>query len=148
MQVRMRTLLSGLRVKDVMSTDCYTVDPEVSVQEFVHNQLLPTGRRCFLVVRDERLLGLITPSEVRTVEPRAWPFTAVRRVMRPADEVHSISPETPAMEALETMGREDVNQLPVMSDGRIEGIVSRAHVLQVMRSHAELKLPPSLPRAV
>ena len=45
------------------------------------------------------------------------------------------------------MGREDVNQLPVMSSGRIDGIVSRAHVLQVLRSRAELKVPPSLPRA-
>jgi glucose-6-phosphate 1-dehydrogenase len=42
--------------------------------------------------------------------------------------------------------REDVNQLPVMSDGRIEGIVSRAHVLQLLRSRAELNLHPSLPR--
>ncbi|MGD0466980.1 MAG: site-2 protease family protein [Terriglobales bacterium] len=146
MQVRTRTLLSGLRVKDVMSTDCYTVDPEVSVQEFVHKQLLPTGRRCFLVVRDGRLLGLITPNEVRMVEPRAWPFTAVRMVMRSADEVHFVSPDMPAMDALETMGRKDVNQLPVMSDGRVEGILSRAHVLQVMQARAELRLPPSLPR--
>ena len=53
----------------------------------------------------------------------------------------------PATEALEIMGREDVNQLPVMSDGRIEGIVSRAHVMQILQSRAELKLPPSLPRA-
>jgi signal-transduction protein with cAMP-binding, CBS, and nucleotidyltransferase domain len=45
------------------------------------------------------------------------------------------------------MGREDVNQLPVMSDGQVEGIVSRAHVLQVLRSRAELKVPPSAPRA-
>ena len=47
----------------------------------------------------------------------------------------------PAMEALETMGREYVNQLPVMSNGQIEGIVSRAQVLQVLRSRAELKFP-------
>jgi len=68
-------------------------------------------------------------------------------VMRSADKVHFVSRDMPAIEALETMGREDVNQLPVMSDGRVEGIVSRAHVLQVVRSRAELKLPPSLPRA-
>ncbi len=147
MQVQSRTLLRGLRVKDVMSTDCYTIDPETSVQEFVHEQLLRSGRRCFLVVQDGRLLGLITPNEVRAVEPRAWPFTAVRSVMRSANNVHVVSPDMPAMEALETMGREDVNQLPVMSDGRVQGIVSRAHVLQVLRSRAELKLPPSLPRA-
>jgi Zn-dependent protease len=75
-QVQTGTLLRGLRVKDVMSTDSYTVDPELSVQEFVNEHLLRTGRRCFLVVQDGHLLGLITPNEVRTVEPRAWPFTA------------------------------------------------------------------------
>ena len=147
MQVQAGTLLRSLRVKDVMSTDCHTVDPRVSVEEFVHEQLFRTGRRCFLVVQDGRLLGLITPNEVRTVEPQAWPYTTVRSVMRSADKVHFVSRDMPAMEALETMGREDVNQLPVMSDGRVEGIVSRAHVLQVLRSRAELKLPPSLPRA-
>ena len=147
MQVQTGSLLRGLRVKDVMSADCNTVDPNTSLEEFVHGQLLRTGGRCFLVVQDGRLLGLITPNEVRAVEPQAWPYTAVRNVMRSADKVHFISCDMPAMEALETMGREDVNQLPVMSDGRVEGIVSRAHVLQVLRSRAELKLPPSLPRA-
>ncbi len=147
MQVKTGTLLRGLRVKDVMSTDSYTVDPELSIQEFVNEHLLRTGRRCFLVVQDGHLLGLITPNEVRAVEQRAWPFTPVRSVMRSADKVHFVSRDMPAMEALEIMGREDVNQLPVMSDGQIEGVVSRAHVLQVLRSRAELRLPPSLPRA-
>jgi len=147
LQVKSRTLLQGMRVKDVMSADSYAVDPELSLQEFVHEHLLRTGRRFFLVIQDGQLLGAITPNEVRTVESRAWPFTAVRSVMRSADKIHSVSPDIPAMEALETMGREDVNQLPVMSNGRIDGIVSRAHVLQVLRSRAELKVPPSLPRA-
>lgn len=146
-QVQARTLLRGLRVKDVMSTDYYTVDPELSVQEFVHEQLLRTGRRFFLVIQDGHLLGVLTANEVRTVEPKAWPYTAVRSVMRSADKIHFVSRDMPAMGALETMGREDVNQLPVMSNGRVEGIVSRAHVLQLLRSRAELKLPPSLPRA-
>jgi predicted transcriptional regulator len=50
----------------------------------------------------------------------------------------------PAMVALETMGRENVNQLPVMSDGRVGGIVSRAAGSTV---RIELKSPPSLLRA-
>ena len=147
MQVRTGTLLRGLLVKDVMSTDSYSVDPELSLQEFVHEHLLRTGRRSFLVVEDGHLFGVITPNEVRTVEPRGWPFTPVRSVMRSADKVHSVSRDMPAMEALETIGREDGTELPVMSDGRIEGIVSRAHVLHVLRSRAELQIPPSLPRA-
>jgi Zn-dependent protease/predicted transcriptional regulator len=147
MQVKTGTLLRGLSVKDVMSTDSYEVDPELSLQDFVHDHVLRAGRRFFLVIQDGHLLGIITPNEVRTVEPRAWPFTPIRTVMRSADKVHFVSRDMPAMEALEIMGREDVNQLPVMSEGRVEGIVSRAHVLQVLRSRAELRLPPSLPRA-
>jgi len=42
------------------------------------------------------------------------------------------------MKVLEIMGRGDVNQLPVMSNGRVEGIRSRAHVLHVLRSRTEL----------
>jgi Zn-dependent protease/predicted transcriptional regulator len=147
LQVKTGTLLRGLTVKDVMSTDSYAVDPELSLQDFVHDHLLRTGRRFFLVIHDGRLLGVITPQEVSTVEPRAWPFTPVRSVMRSADKVHFVSPDKPAMEALEIMGREDVNQLPVRSDGQIEGIVARAHVLQVLRSRTDLKLPPNLPKA-
>jgi CBS domain-containing protein len=36
------------------------------------------------------------------------------------------------------MGREDVNQLPVVSNGQLEGILTRGHVLQVLRSREEL----------
>ena len=107
------------------------------MQDFANEHLLRTGRRFFLVVQDGHLLGLITPNEVRTVETRAWPFTPVRSVMRSADKVDYVSRDMPAMEALEAMGGEDVNQLPVISDGRVEGIVSRAHVLQVLRSRTE-----------
>jgi len=42
------------------------------------------------------------------------------------------------MEALETMGRDDVNQLPVVIGGHLEGIVSRANVLQFLQTRAEL----------
>jgi CBS domain-containing protein len=147
LQVKSRTLLRGMTVKDVMSTDSYTVDPELSLQDFVHEHLLRTGRRFFLVIQDGRLLGVITPNEVRTVESRAWPFTPVRTIMLCADKIHFVSRDMPATEALEIMGREDVNQLPVMLNGRVEGIVSRAHVLRVLRSRAELQLPPTMPRA-
>jgi Zn-dependent protease len=147
LQVQAGTLLQGLRVRDVMSTDCNTVDPNISLQEFVHQQLLRSGRRCYLVVQDSRLIGMVTPSEVRQVEPDAWPSTPVRSVMRPAEKIHFVSGEMSAREALETMGREDVNQLPVMSDGHVEGIVTRAHLVQVLRSRAELGSSASLRRA-
>ena len=146
MQVRARTLLHGLKARDVMSTDYESVDPNVSLQEFVHKRLLPSGRRCFLVMQESRLLGLITLREVRTVDAQAWPDTSVGEVMHAGTKVHTVSRNMPLAEALEIMAREDLNQLPVVSNGIVEGVVTRAHILQVVQSRAELRLPPILPR--
>ena len=49
-----------------------------------------------------------------------------------------MSPEAPVTDALEIMVREDVNQLPVASDHHLEGVLSRAHLLDVLRTRAEL----------
>jgi CBS domain-containing protein len=53
-----------------------------------------------------------------------------RELMRPIDKIKAVSGDMPAMEALQMMGREDVNQLPVISNGRVEGIVTRATLLE------------------
>lgn len=133
------TLLRGLRVKDLMATRYPSVEGIMSLQEFVQGHLLRTGQRCFLVTEGGNPIGLITPHEIRETAAECWPSVPVRQIMRPLDKVHCVAPDMTAMDALETMVREDVNQVPVRSAGRFEGIVSRAHVLQVLRSRAELQ---------
>lgn len=147
LQVRTGTLLSGLRVKDLMSTSYETVSPNMSLQEFVNQQLMRSGRRCFLVMENGQLLGMITPNEIRGVEVNTWPFKTVGDLMRTVDSIHSVSPDMPALEALEIMSREDVHQLPVLSDGKTAGVVTRAHILQALQSRSELSNVSHLPRA-
>jgi CBS domain-containing protein len=38
------------------------------------------------------------------------------------------------------MGREDINQLPVMSNGHLDGIISRGHILRLLQTRAELQV--------
>jgi CBS domain-containing protein len=110
----------------------------MGLQEFVDEQLLKSGRRCFLVTDNHRVAGLITQHEVRDIERSRWPLVTVREAMRTVGAIHSLSPDAPAMQALEIMCREDVNQLPIVVDGRLVGIVSRGHLLQVIHTRAEL----------
>jgi len=70
-----------------------------------------------------------------------WPTTPIGSVMRPLDQLRTIQADVPAIDALTLMGREDVNQLPVMSGTRFEGIVGRRHILQLLQTRAELKSP-------
>jgi CBS domain-containing protein len=55
------------------------------------------------------------------------------------DKLHSVKPTTSLTDALETMGREDVNQLPVVRNSHVEGIVSRGHILRLLQTRAELQ---------
>lgn len=147
LQIRTGSLLSGLSVKDLMSPTFETVDPHISLYDFVNQQLMRTGKRCFLVMENGHLLGMVTPKEVRQVEPSRWPHKQVIDVMRPVSQIHFVAPDTAAKEALEIMGREDVHQLPVISNGKVVGIVSRAHILEVLQSRSELSKVSHMPRA-
>jgi Zn-dependent protease len=145
MQMQTAGLLHNLRVRDLMTTDCHLVSPESVLQDLVDESTTRTGARCFLVVDGQRFLGLITLAEIRAVDPSRWPQTMARDAMRPANRVHSASPEMPAIQALETMARENINQMPVLADEKVQGILSRAHLLQVLKARAELSLPSSIP---
>jgi CBS domain-containing protein len=58
--------------------------------------------------------------------------------MQPLDRLYAVRSETLVTEALETMGREDVNQLPVVNDGRLAGIISRGRILRTLQTRSEL----------
>jgi Zn-dependent protease/predicted transcriptional regulator len=137
-QVELIAGLRGRRVADIMDRDCSTVEGHLSLQDFVDEYLLRSGHRCFVVVQNGRVTGLITPHEVKIVDREVWSQTSVQSVMRPFGQLRTVAPDTPAIQALELMSREDINQLPVISDGRLEGVFSRSHVLRFLRTHAEL----------
>ena len=137
-QTRLTADLSGVRVSDIMTRDCAIVDGRSNLQTFVDEYLLRSGQRCFIVQRDNEIVGLITPHEIKAVERQRWPYTTVLDVMRPLDDIHTVTPATPVVDALETMGRDDVNQLPVVSDHHLEGVISRGNIVQFLQTRAEL----------
>jgi Zn-dependent protease/predicted transcriptional regulator len=130
--------LKGIRVSDVMTADCITLDGNLNVEHFVDNYLLRSGKRCFVVQQNGQVAGLVTAHEIKELERARWPYTTLSDIMRPLDQLHTVAPTAPVMEALETMGRDDVNQLPVVSGNHLDGIITRANVLQFLQTRAEL----------
>src|SRR5579872_693343 len=129
--------LEGRRVVEIMDRDYPVVAGHLSLQDFINEYVLRTGRHCFFVAQGDRVVGLITPHEIKAVERGDWPQTSVQSAMRPLGELRTVAPDTLATEALKLMGREDINQLPVISDGHLEGIFSRSNVLRFLQTHAE-----------
>jgi len=140
-QVEITAAFRGVRVSELMSRHCVAVNRSTSLQEFVDTCLLTTGQRCFAVVDQDRLAGLITPRDVGAIPRERWDSTTVGEAMRPIEELHIITPDTPVLDALRLMAAKDVNQLPVVANGGLQGIVSRSELMQVLHARSELQLP-------
>jgi CBS domain-containing protein len=123
-----------------MAGDWPVIDAKTNLETFVHDHLLKSGKRCFVVEENGHVAGIVTPHEVKDVDREKWSQLSVREVMLPLEKLHAVKPATSLTEALETMGREDINQLPVMSNGHLDGIISRGHILRLLQTRAELQI--------
>jgi len=132
--------LRGVRVRDIMGGDWTVIDAKTSLQTFVHDHLLKSAKRCFVVEENGHVAGIVTPHEVKDVDREKWSQLSVREVMLPLEKLHAVKPATSLTDALETMGREDINQLPVMSNGHLDGFISRSHILRLLQTRAELQV--------
>jgi len=132
--------LRGLRVGDVMSRDFPVVDSYTNLQTFAEENLTRTGRRFWVVTLNGQPEGIITPNEIGSVQRNRWPYTTVADVMRPLDATHTVNPNTPVTEALEVMAQQDLNQLPVINERGLAGLISRSHILQLIQTRAQLHL--------
>lgn len=137
-QVAISDTLRGVKVRDVMTQQYPTVDSRTNLQILVDEYFLRTGRRCLFVTQNEQVVGLITPHEVREIERSRWPYTTVEEVMKPLNQLHTITPESSILKALETMGPDNLNQLPVVQNDAFEGVISRAQIVQLLKTRAEL----------
>ena len=139
-QVEIMHALAGIKVRDVMEHNCAVIDATTNLQTLVDEHLLRTGQRCFIVQKNGQMAGLVTPADISRVERRMWPLTTVEQAMRPLAQLQVVSPDAPVVQALETMARENINQLPVTSNGHLEGVLSRAHLLEILRTRSQLKV--------
>ncbi len=131
-----RSLLAGVRVGDIMNRDCPTVDGYTDIQTFVTEILLHTESRSFVVTLNGAPAGILSPADLHPVDRTRWPFTTLSDVMRPLDGAHTVAPDTLVADALALMARDHATQLPVVSMGHLDGILSRGQVARFLGARA------------
>lgn len=127
------TELRGRTVADLTERNCPTVPGYLNLRDFVDEYLLHNAHRLFLVLQGDRVAGLVTSDEIRNVPKEEWTQTSVQAVMQPLDQVRSVPPQMPAVEALELMARANLPFLTVLVNGNLQGIFSQAHVLRYLQ---------------
>lgn len=63
--------------------------------------------------------------------------------MTPREKVVTVSTDTPALDVLQLIGERRLNQVPVLADGRMVGLITRRELLD--RVHLAGSLAPNDP---
>ncbi len=137
-QVAIQDVLQGHTVREVMTTDCPTVSPKLTIERLVHDHILASGRRCFPVSDNGRVMGLITVSDVKKVLPELRSARTVGDAMTPFDKVKWVGQNDDLSSVLQLMTSEDINQLPVVENDSIVGLVARDNLLSFIHVRGEL----------
>jgi Zn-dependent protease len=137
-QVMFQGLLAGHKVSQAMSSHCAAVPADLTLQQLVDEHILSGGQRCFLVNRGENTVGLMTLHLLKKVPRDEWPTTSAAQAMLPLDQLKRIAPDSELWTAFQQMDREGVNQLPVMRDNQVIGMLSREDVITFLHTLQEL----------
>jgi Zn-dependent protease len=124
--------LGGLRVRDLMTANPVSVPADMTLSDFVDEVVWRARVTTYPVVEGGAPVGLLAFSAVAEVPRARWEETSVEDCMLPLEQVPVISPGLPVTEALGEIAASDVRRALVVSDGRIEGILSITDLLRAI----------------
>ncbi len=136
-QLALRETLHGHTARELLRHEPTDVPPELTLDRLVHEYVIETGRRCFPVVDAYgTLLGIVTLHH--GVPQERWPATRVIDVMTPVDQAVKVGPDEPLDRLMEQMSVDGVNQVLVVQNGTLLGLVSRDQLVEFIKTRAEL----------
>ena len=126
-------MMLSKKVKEIMTSDVVTTTSDVDVV-FAFEKLMENKISSLPVVEDDKLIGIITATDVghNLILDKYELSTNVEKIM--ITPVITISPENTLEDAIKVM-KDNVssgilNQLPVVEDGKLVGIISDGDIIQ------------------
>ena len=132
--------LGHVPVRQLMQTRFTRIDPLLRIRTLIDEHLMPSGQRAFPVVDDGQFLGMVSLTDLRKCDSSQWPSTIVSEIMTPVSALVTVTPEKDASEALALLGQRDLNQLPVIENNALVGLLRREDIVKWLSLHAGAEL--------
>jgi len=127
-------------VRDVMTRDPFTLEPEDSLMKAVEMMRLRGVRRAPIVLAG-MLVGLLVEGDLKRAEPstlsdsqdhfiKVMEETPVSRIM--IQNPMTIAPDAPLLAAAETLHTTKYGALPVVEDGKVIGILTDNDLIRTL----------------
>ncbi len=108
--------------RDIMTRHVYTTTPETTIREATH--VLAERHISGMPVVDPAgtIIGMLTEADIISKQGER-----VEDIM--SREIISVSVETPVGEIAQLLSQKKIKRVPVLTDGRLVGLVSRADIV-------------------
>lgn len=137
-QLAMQRTFQGVQVANLMDSNPVTVGPEATIDELVDHYVLGRNVRGLPVMEGNELIGIITLTDVKGTPRDEWGRYTVRERMTPREKLITAEPGTPLDEMISVMSEHDIHQIPVISNGQLVGLLTRATVIRFLQLRQEL----------
>jgi CBS domain-containing protein len=121
-----------------MTSDCPVIPPNVTIDQMVQEYVFTSGCYFFLVTDEDEVKGILTLNNIKAVPRQNWDVTQAQEIMTPLDRVKVAHPDQDALSILEEMDENDINQMPVVSEDNVIGLVTRDNLMRFLRTRSEL----------
>lgn len=140
-ELELRSIWLNVRVMNVMNDRPEVISPNASIEQLVRDIYIKRGVRAAPVVDQDKLVGIVTLTDIRKIEQQDWPNTPISRVMtRPP--LYTVKPDDSMSVAINLIAEHNINQLPVVVGERLVGTLCRADILRYVQIHYELGRQP------
>jgi Zn-dependent protease/CBS domain-containing protein len=137
-RVLIRDILSGMKVKELMSSNVVCVSSDLSIYDLVDEFFLKHRFISYPVCEKGKLLGIVTLNSVKQIPRERWKEEKTKVATQGVPQNFILHPEDDAVEALEKIITSDLGKLPVVKDGEIVGILSRRDVMNLLTIKTDL----------
>jgi len=130
-------MLKSVLVRDHMSTDLITLDPEMDILRAAHTLIRNNISGAPVVDKTGGLLGLLTERDFMRVvmqsEYHAMPGGLVKEFM--SGNPQTVAPDESILRVAQLFIEGRYHRYPVVRDGQLVGMISRRDVMRAMGKH-------------
>jgi len=139
LEVTLKEHLSGVPVEQIMEKDIESVRPDTTIDYLVQTIFVQKRKRAVPVAEGDNLVGVVTISDIKALPQERWTLTPVLQVMH-REPIHTVKPEDDLNTAMKLMAQYDLNQIPVLNQGKLVGMLTRADVINYLQLSQELHI--------
>ena len=138
-QLLVRDAIKGETVRRFMNPQIVTVDPGITVARLVSDYVYQSHHKAYPVVQYDRLMGIVSTDQVKTVPPAEWEDRTVHEIMLPSTSDNTIGPDSDVLNAWNRMSRTGKSRLMVVQNKALLGMLSLSDLMKFLALKFDLE---------